>query len=149
MFPQAADIPSSRHSWWKVAGSGRFIVSGNPSPWEVNSPCQGHAPLACQPFLPFPLLGLSDWVLGRARGTSSQSQRLRLGSQASISPPQRPSLMPPSQSPHRCGPDPSLGEGWEEGGIVESEGPCVKSQDTWALSLPLPSTCRETSSSLP
>lgn len=140
--------PGSRHSWSKVAGSGRFIISGNPSPWEVNSPCQGHAPLACQPFLPFPLLGLSDWVLGRARGTSSQSQRLRLGSQASISPPQRPSLMPPSQS-HRCGPDPSLGEGWEEGGIVESEGPCIKSQDTWVLSLPLPSTCRETSSSLP
>lgn len=58
MFPGAADIPGRR---WQAVG--RFTISGNPSPCDVAFSCQGHASLACQPFLPFPRLGLSDWGL--------------------------------------------------------------------------------------
>lgn len=80
MFPQAADIPGRR---WQAVGDLPFPVTR--APGRLSSPCQGHAPLACQPFLPHPQ-PWSAWSLGPARGTSLKSQRRRLGSQALISP---------------------------------------------------------------
>lgn len=66
MFPQAADIPGQR---WQAVGDLPFPVTR--APGRLSAPCQGHVPLACQPFLPCPQPWCA-WGLGPDGGTNPE-----------------------------------------------------------------------------
>lgn len=122
MFLQAADIPGPR---WQA--SGRFTISGNPSPWEI----EFSLPRTCTPGLPA-LPALSSALVCLGLRTGWRDQLLVPGVEMGVSGPDQPltktqpnATLPESSSVEPHIPSRERGEG---GDMMEGEEPCVRSQ---------------------